>query len=392
MRTSTLLVPALSLALLAPLAFLKAAEDSKVTEYFAYIGTYTRNTSKGIYAFRFNPSSGKLTPMGLAAETPSPSFLAVHPNGRFLYATNEREWEEKMGTMATAFAIDNNSGRISMLNRTPSRGDGPVHDTVDRTGKNLIVANYRGGSLAVLPIRPDGSLAEASAWDQHQPNTSGPADRQKPIVHGVAVSPDNRFVAAAENGMDEVRIYHFDAAKGTLTANETPLIKVGNDQAPRHLVFHPNSKFLYVLNEHGSTITTLAYTASSGAVRELQTISTLPPDFSGRSSTAQLQLDRTGKFLYASNRGHDSIAVFAVDASKGTISPVEYVPTGGKTPRDFSLDPTGGFLFVGNQASNNLVLFRVDQKTGRLTATGQVLDVPEPTCIVFAPVGKGGTN
>jgi 6-phosphogluconolactonase len=360
--------------------------DSAKGEYFVYIGTYTRQTSKGIYGFRFEPSSGKMTPLGLMAATPSPSFLAVHPNQRFVYATNEREYEEKMGNKVSAFAIDPKTGQLTLLNRVASQGDGPVHDTVDKAGKNVIVADYRGGSLAVLPIHADGSLGEASASDAHRPETGGNPDRQKPIVHGVAVSPDNRFVAAAENGMDEVRMYHFDADKGTIVPTDPPFLKVAADLAPRHPAFHPNGKTLYILNEHASSVTVLAYSAADGGIRELQTISTLPKDFSGRNSTGQLQVDKTGKFLYASNRGHDSIAVFAIDPAKGTLSPIEYVPIGGKTPRDFSLDPTGSYLFVGNQASNTISLFHVDPKSGRLTSAGPPLDVPEPACIAFARI------
>jgi 6-phosphogluconolactonase len=363
-----------------------AESGSAKGEYFVYIGTYTRNTSKGIYGFRFNSSTGIMTPMGLVAPIPSPSFLAVHPNQRFLYATNEREYEEKMGNKVSAFAIDPKSGQLKLLNRVASQGDGPVHDTVDKTGKALVVANYRGGSVAVLPIKADGSLGEATASDAHHPQAGDNPDRQRPIVHGVAVSPDGRFVAAAENGLDEVRMYRFDAGKGTLVPTDPPFIKLANDLAPRHPAFHPDGKTLYILNEHASSVTVLAYSATDGAVREIQTISTLPAGFSGRSSAGQLQVDKAGKFLYASNRGHDSIVVFAIDAVQGTRSAIEYVPTGGMTPRDFSLDPTGGWLFAGNQSSNTLALFRVDAKSGRLSPAGTPLDVPEPACIAFARI------
>ena len=385
-RNVNLLAAALLLSLSIPWGVTGADNDSAKGEYFVYIGTYTRNTSKGIYGFRFTPSTGKMTPMGLVAPIPSPSFLAVHPNQRFVYATNEREYEEKMGNKVSAFAIDPKSGQLTLLNRVASQGDGPVNDTVDKTGKALVVANYRGGSLAVLPIQPDGSLGEATASDAHHPQGGGNPDRQRPIVHGVAVSPDGRFVAAAENGMDEVRMYRFDAGKGTLVPTDPPFIKLATDLAPRHPAFHPNGKTLYILNEHASSVTALAYSAADGAVREIQTISTLPADYPGKNSTGQLQVDTTGKFLYASNRGHDSIAVFAIDAAKGTLSPIQYVPTGGMTPRDFSLDPTGAWLFVGNQSSNTLTLFHVDAKSGRLTSAGAPLDVPEPTCIVFARI------
>jgi 6-phosphogluconolactonase len=391
MRTLNLLAATLLLSLSIPYGVTGADNDSAKGEYFLYVGTYTRSTSKGIYGFRFSPSTGKMTPLGLVAPIPSPSFLAVHPNQRFLYATNEREYEEKMGNKVSAFAIDPKSGQLTLLNRVASQGDGPVHDTVDKTGKALVVANYRGGSVAVLPIKADGSLGEATASDAHRPQAGGPQaggnpDRQRPIVHGVAISPDGRFVAAAENGMDEVRMYRFDAAKGTLVPTDPPFLKVANDLAPRHPAFHPNGKALYILNEHASSVTVLAYSAVDGAVHEIQTISTLPADFSGRSSAGQLQVDKTGKFLYTSNRGHDSIAVFAIDAAKGTLSPIETIPTSGMAPRDFSLDPTGAWLFVGNQSSNSLTLFHVDAKSGRLASAGAPIEVPEPACIAFARI------
>lgn len=386
MRTLNPLVATLLLSLSIPWGVTAADKDSAKAEYFVYVGTYTRNTSKGIYGFRFNPSTGKMMPIGLVAAIPSPSFLAMNPNQRFLYATNEREYEEKMGNKVSAFAIDPATGQLTLLDRVASQGDGPVHDTVDKTGKALVVANYRGGSLAVLPIKADGSLGEATASDAHHPAAGDPPGRQRPIVHGVAISPDGRFVAAAENGLDEVRMYHFDAAKGTLTPTDPPFLKLAKDLAPRHPAFHPNGKTLYILNERGSSVTVLAYSEADGAVREIQTISTLPAGYAGKNSTGQLQVDKTGKFLYASNRGHDSIAVFAIDAAKGTLTPIEFVPIGGMTPRDFSLDPTGRWLFVANQSSNTLTLFHVDQKSGRLTSAGAPLDVPEPACVVFARI------
>jgi len=303
MRTLNLLAATLLLSLSIPWGVAGADSDSAKGEYFVYIGTYTRNASKGIYGFRFSPSTGKMTPIGLVAPIPSPSFLAVHPSQRFVYATNEREYEEKMGNKVSAFAIDPKSGQLTLLNRVASQGDGPVHDTVDKTGKALVVANYRGGSLTVLPIQADGSLGEATASDAHHPQADGNPGRQKPIVHGVAISPDGRFVAAAENGMDEVRMYHFDAGKGTLVPTDPPFIKLATDLAPRHPAFHPNGRTLYILNEHASSVTVLAYSAADGAVREIQTISTLPADYSGKNSTGQLQVDKAGKISHCPKPG-----------------------------------------------------------------------------------------
>jgi 6-phosphogluconolactonase len=357
-----------------------AAEDQLV-----YVGTYTRTHGKGIYSFRFDPATAKLTPVTLAAESPSPSFLAVHPNRRFLYASNEHDGEDLPGknNNVSAFAMDRKSGTLTFLNQVSCRGEGPAHIAIDHDGKGLIAANYRSGSVALLPIAPDGRLREATAFDQY--SGSGPKPQQKvPHAHGAAFSPDNRFALVAAHGIDKVMVYRYDPAKGTLIANDPPFFQAAPGDGPRHVTFHPNGRVVYSLNELSSTVTVLSYAASTGTLKQVQQITTLPPDFTDTNATAQLQVDRAGKFLYASNRGHNSIAVFAIDAGSGSLRPVEHVPTQGKTPRDFSLDPTGAYLFAANQNSDNIVIFRVDAVTGKLTPTGQVIEqVPEPACVLF---------
>jgi 6-phosphogluconolactonase len=357
-------------------------------EYFVYIGTYTRNRGKGIYTFRFQPSSGKLTAVSLAAETPSPSFLAVHPNRKFLYASNEHDGEDLPGKLSTvsAYAVDPKTGTLTFLNKVLCHGEGPAHIALDQAGNALLAANYRSGSLALMPIQADGRLGEVTGFAQH--HGIGPKPRQEgPHAHGAAFSPDGRFALVADRGLDQVLIYRYDRSKGTLTPNDPPLFSATPGAGPRHLLFHPNGKILYELNEPGSTVTVLEYGAAGGTMSRIQEIATRPAGFTGTNSTAQLQTDHAGKFLYASNRGADNIAVFAIDPAKGTLTLVEHVSTQGKTPRDFSLDPTGRYLFAANQNSDTIVLFRVDPKTGRLTPTGQTLEhVPEPTCVVFVPV------
>jgi 6-phosphogluconolactonase len=357
-------------------------------EYFVYIGTYTRTRGKGIYTFRFDPATGKLTPVTLAAEASSPAFLAVHPNGKFLYAAHEHEGEDLPGknNSVSAYAIDPKTGVLTFLNKISSRGEGPAHIVVDKPGKMLFVMNYRSGSVALLPIQPDGRLSEATAFDQQ--TGSGP-DKQRqagPHAHGGAFSPDDRFALVAEHGIDEVMIFRLDADKRTMVPNAPPFFKATPGAAPRHLAFHPNGKFLYALNELGSSVTVFDYGAAGGTLQRVQEITTIPAGFTGTNSTAQLQVDRAGRFLYVSNRGNDSIAVFSIDAGKGTVSLVEHVSTQGKTPRDFSLDPTGSYLFAANQNSDNIVLLKVDQTTGHLTPSGQMIEqVPEPVCVVFVP-------
>lgn len=370
------------------LTALTASARAAGKEYFVYIGTYTRTHGKGIYTFRFQPATGKLTPVSLAAEVSSPAFLAVHPNGRFLYAASEHEGEDMPGknNSVSAYSIDPKTGALTFLNKVSSRGEGPAHISVDKLGKDLLVANYRSGSIALLPIQPDGRLSEATAFDQHHGSGPDKVRQAGPHAHGGAFSPDDRFALVAEHGIDEVMIYRLDTEKGSLTPNDPPFFKTTPGAAPRHLAFHPDGKILYALNELGSSVTVFAYGANAGTLSRVQEITTLPAGFTGSNATAQLQLDRTGKFLYVSNRGSDTIAVFSIDPGTGMLTLVEHVPTQGKTPRDFALDPTSSFLFAANQNSDNIVLFRINPATGRLTPSGQILEqVPEPVCVVFVP-------
>jgi len=361
-----------------------AAKPAAKGEYLVYIGTYTGKKSKGIYAYRFQAATGKLTSLDLVADTPNPSFLAVHPNRRFLYAVSEiASYEGQKTGAVSAFSIDPETGKLTFLNKISSRGSGPCYLVVDKTGKNVLVANYGGGSVAVLPVKEEGSLGEASAFVQHTGSSVNPKRQQGPHAHSINVSPDNRFAVVADLGLDQVLVYRFDPAKGSLAANDPPFAKVNPGAGPRHFAFHPSGRFAYVINELQSTVTAFAYNAPGGVLKELQTISTLPKDFAGNNSTAEVQAHPSGKFLYGSNRGHDSITVFAIDARKGTLTPLEQVSTQGKTPRNFGIDPTGSYLIAANQGSDNIVVFRIDPKTGRLSPTGQTLEVGSPVCVKF---------
>ena len=356
-------------------------------QYFVYLGTYTEKASKGIYACRFDPASDRLTSLGLAAETADPSFLAIDPTRRFLYAVNEvSQYEGRTSGGVSAFAIAPGTGKLTFLNEVPSGGAGPCHLTVDKTGKYVLVANYGGGSLAVFPILKDGRLGEASAFVQHKGASVNPQRQEGPHAHSIYVSPDNRFVISADLGLDEVFVYRFDATKGTLAPNIPPSATVSSGAGPRHFAFHPNGKFGYVIDELQSTITEFSYDPAGGVLDVLQPVSTLPLDFKGESTAAEVEVHPSGKFLYASNRGLDTIAVFAVNSRKGTLTPQAQVPTLGKTPRNFKIDPTGSYLFVANQDSDNVVQFRINPITGLLTPTGQVLQVPSPVCVTFLAV------
>ncbi|MBL8221993.1 MAG: lactonase family protein [Bryobacterales bacterium] len=350
-------------------------------DYFAYIGTGGRD-SKGIYAFRFDSKTGKLDPIGLVAEARRPSFVALHPSGRYLYAVAESN-----GGAVSAYSIDKTTGMLTLLNTVSSKGDGPCYVRVDPTGKSVLVANYSGGSVAVLPIEPDGKLRESTSFVQHSGPVADVKRQGGPRAHSFNPSPDNRFAVAADLGLDQLLVYRFDAAAGTITPNQPPFAKVAPRSGPRHFAFHPNGKKAYAINEISCTMTAFDYNAKTGVLKEVQTTSTLPPgvEVTPKMSTAEVQVHPSGKFLYGSNRGHDTIAVFSL-ASKGTMKLIENVSTQGKIPRNFSIDPSGSFLLAGHQDSNTIVVFRIDKKTGRLTPTGQTVETPAPICIRFLAI------
>ena len=379
---SFIVTATVTVLLLATGAF--TAEKAGAGKYLAYVGSYTTGESKGIYAYRYDGGSGEMTSLGLAAETTNPSFVALDPAHHFLYAVNEVDkYEGKASGGVSAFSVDAKTGKLTFLNEVASRGADPCYISLDKTGKYVLVANYTGGNVAVFPILPDGRLGEASGFVQHTGTGPNHERQEGPHAHWIEVSSDNRFAVAADLGLDELVVYRLDAAKGSLTANDPPFAKVEAGAGPRHFAFHPNGKFGYVVDEMKSTVNTLTWDANTGTLHSVQTISTLPADFTGHNDTAELEVHPNGKFVYASNRGRDSIVVYAVDAKKGTLKLVEDVPTQGKTPRSFEIDPTGKRLFVANQESGNIVAFRIDAKSGRLTEGHEVLKVPAPVCIKF---------
>ena len=353
-------------------------------DFLVYVGTYTQQSSKGIYCWRLETASGKLTPLGLAAETVNPSFLAAHPNRRFLYAVSEvANVDGQKGGAVAAFAIDRKTGKLTFLNRVSSKGSGPCFVSVDKSGKAVMVANYNNGIVALLPVKEDGSLAEATSVIQHAGTGADPRRQKGPHAHSINPSPDNRFAVAADLGLDELLVYKLDPAKGMLSPNDPPFTKVDPGAGPRHFDFHPDGRHAYVINEMGNSVTAFSWDAKRGVLGVLQTVPTLPPDFHGENSCAQVRVHPNGRFLYGSNRGHDSIAVFAIDRAKGTLTPVEHVSTQGKVPRNFEIDPTGTYLFAANQDSANVVVFRINPKTGRLTPAGQSLEAASPVCVRF---------
>ena len=379
-RLSALIVLLSALAL--PVTGVAAhREVSANDEFFVYIGSSKseRTDSKGIYIYRFK--AGQLTPLGLV-KIMNPAFLAVHPNRRFLYTVNQTADYDT--SAVTAFAIDRTTGGLTLLNQVSSRGANPVYVLLDKTGRYALVANYIGDSVAAFPLLEDGRLGEASAFVQYSESSVNHPERPKGAYpHSIDISPDNRFALVTALGLDKLFVYRFDQARGSLAQNDIPFFSVAPGGGPRHIAFDPSGKHVYSMNETAGTVTVFAYNAAEGGLRELQTISTLPKDFKGKNASAEIAVYPSGKFLYASNRGHDSIAVFAVEPQKGTLTPIENVPTQGNAPGNFQFDPTGSYLFVANENSNNVVVFRVDPKAGRLSRTGQVLEVPCPQNMVF---------
>jgi len=368
-------------------AVLQAGGAEAATALVVYLGTYTGTTSKGIYAWRFDSSTGKLTPAGLAAESANPSFLSLHPSRPVLYAVNELSsvGSEKTGTVS-AFAIDAGTGRLTPLNRVMSRGLNPAHLTVDPTGRWVLIANYggsveEGSSVAVFGIRPDGGLNETpQAFVAHP----GVGEQKVAHPHQVVLAPDNRFLLVPDKGADRIVQYRWDPRTGALTANDPPFVSAPAPGAgPRHLTFDRSGRFVYAAHELSSTVTTYGYAAGRGTLTPIETISTLPKDSTVRNTTAEIEVHPTGKFLYVSNRGLDTIALFAIDAKTGTLALVGQTPTGGRTPRHFKIDPSGAYLFAANQNSDKTLVFKIDGKTGQLSPTAEVLDTPSPVCVVF---------
>jgi 6-phosphogluconolactonase len=354
-----------------------------------YVGTYTGPKSQGIYLLEFDPMAGTLTPKGVVAETPSPSFLAIHPNRNFLYAANEvgSFGGQKTGSVSS-FAIDRASGRLSPLNQQPSGGADPCYITVDPTGKNLLVANYSGGSVEALPIGPDGKLAAPSSLIQHEGSSVNKSRQAGPHAHSIDLDASGKIAIAADLGLDKLLIYRFNPATGRLTPSDPPARSVEPGSGPRHFTFHPDGKHAYAINELSSTINAFDYEPAKGTLVETQSISTRSPGGKPGNSTAEILVHPSGKFVYGSNRGDDNLAIYSVEPVSGKLTLVGHQSTLGKTPRNFGIDPTGKFLIVANQNSNSVVLFEIDQTTGKLKSMGVPVEVPSPVCVKFLPISN----
>ncbi len=360
-----------------------------------FIGTYTENIlfgtgnilegkGKGIYVFRFNSASGRMEPCSVAQAGPNPSYLAFDPSRRFLYAVNElKEFGGAPTGSVSAFGLDPATGSLSFLNHQPSHGTDPCHLIVDRTGRYVLAANFNSGTVCVLPIQQDGSLGEASDVILHQGSSLDPVRQTRPHAHAVVMDETGQHVFVPDLGMDKVMIYKFDTQRGKLEPNDAPWFQTQAGAGPRQLVLHPRSDLAYLINELNSTVTALRYNKAKGSLQEIQTITTLPAEFKGANICAEIQISPSGKFLYASNRGHDSIVAYAIDPVDGTLTCLGHTSTQGKTPRHFSMDPQGSFLLVANQDSDTVVTFKIDPASGELSAPGQITHVPTPVCVKF---------
>lgn len=377
---------ALAVAAFALLSNASVESAAAADQLTAYVGTYTRGKSEGIYRLELTIEGEKIASrkLTLAAKTANPSFLALHPQGELLYAVGELgQFQGKESGAVNAFAIAKD-GSLSLINQQPSQGRGPCHLVVDATGRHVLVANYGGGSVASLPINDNGGLGPATSVIQHEGSSVTP--RQKgPHAHSINLDAANRYAFAADLGLDKVLIYQFHEKTGKLTPNNPPFAKVEPGSGPRHFAFHPSGDFAYVINELSLTVTAFDYNAKTGALTPRQTISTIPEDITNRKgfSTAEVQVHPSGKFVYGSNRGHDTIVILSVDQKTGRLTRVGNEPIRGKTPRNFGLDPSGKYLLAEGQNSDTIAVFRIDPKSGKLSLVGEPFEVPTPVCVKF---------
>lgn len=362
-----------------------AGHTQQTKELLLYVGTYTKGKSEGIYLFQLNPENGKLTLVN-TARGKNPSFLALDPQRRFLFAVNEvTGFEGEKSGAVSAFALDQKTGELTFLNQQSSLGGAPCYVSVDKTGRHVLVANYVGGNVAVLPVQENGYLGPASDSVQHKGSSVNASRQTEPHAHCIVLDPGNHNAFAADLGTDKLMSYRFDARQGKLTPNQPPSISTPPGAGPRHFTFHPTGRYGYLINELNSTLTAYAYDQRSGKLKELNTVSTLPEGFSGENFCADVHVSPNGRFVYGSNRGHDSIVVLAVDVLTGRLTPVQHVSTQGKWPRNFTLGPSSNLLLVANQNSDTIVSFWVDTRTGKLTSTGEIMEVPSPVCLQVVP-------
>jgi 6-phosphogluconolactonase len=358
-----------------------------------YVGTYTeailfgtgevlQGKGKGIYCYDLDAANGQLKLTGTTTGVTNPSYLALDPQQQFLYAVNELKMFENAPTgTVSAFSVDSATGALKFLNKRPTSGTDPCHVILAGDGRLVFVANFMSGSVSVFPVARDGSLEEASDFIQHAGSSVDPKRQKGPHAHSTVLDAESRFALVPDLGLDKVVIYRIDRERGKLRPNSHPWAMARPGAGPRHVAFHPSGKFVYLINELDCTIVAFSFNRDSGLLEELQNVPTLPADFHGANSCADLQVGPAGNFLYGSNRGHDSIVIYKIDTQTGRLSYVGHESTRGRNPRSFAIDPTGTFMLAANQSSDNLVPFLINPRTGGLEATGQIIEVPTPVCV-----------
>ena len=354
---------------------------AQATDLLVYFGSHSSGPGIGFSLAHFDTETGALTKPEFLLEAKEPAFFVIHPDGRYLYTCNSGS----PGGVA-AYGIEPHTGRLTYLNHQLAGGGDPSYISLDQTAHHVFVANYDGGNIAAFKLKPDGSLGDWTAFRQHTGKSVHPQRQTHAYAHSIIPAPTNQHVLVADLGVDKVFVYRFDAQDGSLKPNDPPSITIAPGSGPRHVKFHPNGRWVYLINEMASTVAAFNWDSATGTLTEFQTISTLPADFKGTSTCAELEVHPNGRFLYGSNRGHDSLAVFAIEPATGRLSSVEHVPSGGKTPRNFAFDPTAKWIVCTNHNSNNAAVFRVDENSGRLTATGAPVSVPGPFGLQFLPV------
>lgn len=354
-----------------------------------FFGTYTNGSSKGIYSYKFNTKNGKLTPLSSTdSEIKNPSFLAIHPDGKHLYAVSEvGEVDGKPGGTLWCYSIDSQDGKLTFINKQVTGGSGPCYVSLDRTGKIALVANYDSGSIASFVLNEDGSIAKTASIIQHSGSSIDPDRQSSPHAHSINTSPDNQFALAADLGLDKIQTYKLNSGNGQLEPGVPPFSRTPEGGGPRHLFFHPSGHFVYVCNEMKSSVSAYKYSPENGSMSLIQTITTIPSQMNG-NSTAEIQIHPSGKFAYCSNRGHDSIAIFSIDEKSGKLSASGHAKTMGNKPRHFCIDPSGLFIIACNQESNNIVVFKIDKNSGALTQIGDTITLPSPVCVKFLELNR----
>jgi 6-phosphogluconolactonase len=349
-----------------------------------FVAAFAPGERGGIHAYSFDATAGKLRPVHRTAGMENPFFLTLSPDKKFLYSTHAKQFGGTENEQVAAYQVVGRTGELRLLNRQSAEGTAACYLDVDKTGKVVVVANYASGSVAALPVKADGSLGEPASYIRHKGSSVNPQRQTGPHAHCIVVSPDNKFAYAADLGTDQVLCYKLDPATAKLTPNQPPFANSPPGSGPRHLTFHPNEKRVYVINELRNSVTAFDYDAGSGTLTEKQTISTLPGDFEGTSYCADVKVTPDGRYLYGTNRGHDSIAAYKI-GDDGKLSLVAIEPSRGKGPQNLAVTPDGRWLLCANMPGNNIAVFRIDAKTGKLTPAGEPVEQPSPSCIVLLP-------